>query len=71
MLGCRKTVAIEKSHKGDERLTSNAFKRIGALIINTLGILPVSRSVYKYDTDVSLLMSLYLSFNSSSIIPRL
>ena len=47
MTGCRFLVAIEKSHKAHESLTSKAFERIGALILNTLGILPVSRSVYK------------------------
>ena len=46
MAGCRFLVAIKKSHKAHESLNSKGKERIRALIMNALGILPVSRSVY-------------------------
>lgn len=62
MPGCRKTVAIEKSHKVHESLSSKAFDRIGALIQYAPGILPVSRSVYKNTMCVWFFMCLVFMF---------
>jgi len=67
MSGCRFLVAIEKSHKPYESHTSKGTERICAQIINTPGILPVSRSVYKYTMCVCSLVSVFLSLKRGFI----